>query len=282
MNLDICPLSPVMGAEVWGIDLTAPLTDAVRDRLYRAFLDHLLICIRDQSFADPGAFLEATRHFGTPKIQQLQGYRSPDHPEVGVVSSDDIDRSGDGKRIVRGTLFHTDESFIAVPPKATILYAAEVPNQGGDTRFVNMQAAYEMLDNTIKEKIDGLKAVHNYAKERNGRKVPAMSPEELAATPPVEHPIARVHDETGKKVIYVHETMTDSVKGLPPEEGDALLRHLYTHTTENPALQYRHQWRVGDFVMWDDRATLHAATADYDESERRYLYRAMLAGSPPV
>lgn len=280
MNLDIRPLGTVIGAEVNGLDLNQPLDNATKTSLYQGFLDHLLLCVRDQTIQDIGAFLNAARHFGSPKVQQLQGYRATEFPEAGLVSSDDLDQSGDGKRIVRGTMFHTDESFIAVPPKATILYAVEVPNQGGDTRFVNMQAAYDALDDNTKAKIDGLNAVHFYGKDRGSRKVPAMSAAELKAAPPVSHPIVRAHDETRKKAIYVHETMTDYVDGLPPGESESLLCHLYAHTTENPDFQYRHQWRKGDFVIWDDRATLHAATADYDEDQRRLLYRTMLAGTP--
>jgi taurine dioxygenase len=279
MNVDIRPLGPVMGVEVHGLDLNQPLDNATKMSLYQGFLDHLLLCVRDQTFKDIGSFLNAARHFGSPKVQQLQGYRAAEFPEAGIVSSEDRDQSGDGKRIVRGTMFHTDESFIATPPKATILYAVDVPNQGGDTRYVNMQAAYDALDNKTKAKIDGLNAVHFYGKDRGNRKVPAMSAAELKAAPPVSHPIVRTHDETKKKAIYVHETMTNFIENVSPEESSALLRQLYTHTTENSDFQYRHQWRKGDFVIWDDRATLHAATADYGEDQRRLLYRTMLAGT---
>ena len=280
MSFDIRPISPVMGAEVFGLDLNQPLDTAIKKRLFQGFLDHLLLCVRGQTFKDIGAFLNAARHFGSPKVQQLHSYRAAEFPEAGIVSSDDRDQSGDGKRIVRGTMFHTDESFIATPPKATILYAVEVPDHGGDTRYVNMQAAYDALDNDTKVKIDGLDAIHFYGKDRGGRKVPAMSAAELKAAPPVSHPIVRTHDETGKKAIYVHETMTDTVEGILPEESNAILDHLYNHTTKTPEFQYRHQWCKGDFVIWDNRATLHAATADYDEDQHRLLYRTMLAGTP--
>jgi taurine dioxygenase len=280
MSLEFRPLSPVMGAEVYGLDLNQPLDITTKKHLYHGLLDHLVLCVRDQTFKDIGSFLNAARHFGSPKVQQLQSYRAAKFSEAGIVSSDDRDQSGDGKRIVRGTMFHTDESFIATPPKATILYAVDVPDKGGDTRYVNMQAAYDALDDTTKDKIDGLNAVHFYGKDRGARKVPAMSPAELKAAPPVSHPIVRTHDETDKKAIYVHETMTDYVDGLPPEESETLLHRLYAHTTENLDFQYHHQWRKGDFVIWDDRATLHAATADYGEDQRRLLYRTMLSGIP--
>ena len=276
--MKITPLSNVMGAEVTGVDLNE-LSATDRDRLYQAFLDHLLLCIRDQRLADVGAFLNAARHFGEPKVQHMESYRSDKHPEAGVVSSEDRDVK-DGKRIIRGTLFHTDESFIAEPPKATVLYAVQIPGRGGDTRYVNMRLAYEALDDGTKAKIDKFTAVHYYGKKRAGRKVPSLTDEQLKNTPPVSHPVVRKIDETGAKALYVHETMTDYVADMEPAASEALLRRLYDHSTQNPDFQYHHQWRTGDFVIWDDRATLHAATADYADDEKRLLYRTMIKGEP--
>ena len=277
--MKITPLSNVMGAEVRGVDLSKPLTASERDELYQAFLDHLLLCVRDQRYADVGVFLDASRNFGEPRMQHMESYRSDKHPEAGVVSSEDRDVK-DGKRIIRGTMFHTDESFIAEPPKATILYAVEIPGRGGDTRFVNMKLAYEKLDEDTKAQIEKKTAIHYYGKKRPGRKVPSLTDEQMKNTPPVPHPVVRTHEETGAKALYVHETMTDYVEGMEPAASEALLRRLYDHSTQNPALQYHHQWRTGDFVIWDDRALLHAATADYAEDEKRLLYRTMLKGGP--
>ena len=277
--MTITALGTAMGAEVTGIDLNEPLSGAERDLLYQAFLDHLLLCVRGQSFADVAAFLKAARHFGEPKVQHMESFRFDDYPEAGVVSSEDRDIN-DGKRIIRGTMFHTDESFIAQPPKATILYAIDVPSRGGDTRFINMRQAYEVLEEETKAEIDGLNAIHYYGKKRAGRKVPSLTEQQMKDTPPVLHPIVRTHDETGAKALYVHETMTDYVAGMDPAASEALLRRLYDHSTRNPAFQYRHQWRNGDFVIWDDRATLHAATADYADDEKRLLFRTMLKGAP--
>jgi alpha-ketoglutarate-dependent taurine dioxygenase len=274
--MKITKISNVMGAEVTGVDLNN-LTAAERDQLNQAFIDNLLLCVRDQKFADIGAFLNASRNFGDPKIQHMESFRLDDHPEAGVVSSEDRDVK-DGKRIIRGTMFHTDESFIAEPPKATVLYAVQVPGKGGATRYVNMRLAYEKLDAKTKSEIDKLTAIHYYGKKRAGRKVPSLTDEQMKTTPPVPHPVVRTHDETGAKALYVHETMTDYIDGMDPAASEALLRKLYDHSTQNMDLQYHHQWRTGDFVIWDNRATLHAATADYEESEKRLLYRTMIKG----
>ena len=274
--MKITKISNVMGAEVTGVDLNN-LTAAERDQLNQAFIDNLLLCVRDQKFADIGAFLNASRNFGEPKIQHMESFRLDDHPEAGVVSSEDRDVK-DGKRIIRGTMFHTDESFIAEPPKATVLYAVQVPGKGGATRYVNMRLAYEKLDAKTKAGIDKLTAIHYYGKKRAGRKVPSLTDEQMKTTPPVAHPVVRTHDETGAKALYVHETMTDYIDGMDAAASEALLRKLYEHSTQNMDLQYHHQWRTGDFVIWDNRATLHAATADYEESEKRLLYRTMIRG----
>ena len=276
--MKITKISNVMGAEVTGVDLNN-LTAAERAQLNKAFIDNLLLCVRDQKFADIGAFLDASRNFGEPKIQHMESFRLDDHPEAGVVSSEDRDVK-DGKRIIRGTMFHTDESFIAEPPKATVLYAVQVPGKGGATRYVNMRLAYEKLDAKTKTEIDKLTAIHYYGKKRAGRKVPSLTDEQMKSTPPVPHPVVRTHDETGAKALYVHETMTDYINGMDPAASEALLRKLYDHSTQNMDLQYHHQWRTGDFVIWDNRATLHAATADYEESEKRLLYRTMIKGKP--
>lgn len=212
-----------------------------------------------------GSFLDAARNFGRPKVQHMESYRSDKYPEAGVVSSEDRDVK-DGKRIIRGTMFHTDESFIAEPPKATVLHAVQIPGKGGDTRYVNMRMAYEALDAQTRTKIGPLSAVHYYGKKRAGRKVPSLTDEQMKNTPPVRHPVVRTNDDSGAKALYVHETMTDYIDGMDAEESEALLRKLYDHSTQNPRFQYRHQWRTGDFVIWDDRSTLHAATADYAET----------------
>jgi len=277
--MKITPLSNVMGAEVTGVDLSQPLNASDRAVLHQAFLDNLVLCVRDQRLGDVGAFLDAARNFGEPKVQHLEAYRSDKNPEAGVVSSEDRDVK-DGKRIIRGTMFHTDESFVAAPPKATVLYAVQIPGKGGDTRYVNMKKAYETLDESTKQTIEGLTAIHYYGKKREGRKVPSLTDEQLKNTPPVEHPVVRRNDETGTKALYVHETMTDYIVGMEPSDSEALLRRLYDHSTKNPQLQYHHQWRTGDFVIWDNRATLHAATADYAENEKRLMYRTMIKGKP--
>jgi taurine dioxygenase len=275
--MKISPLSNVMGAEVTGVDLSKPLSKSDRDQLYQAFLDHLILCVRDQRLTDVGMFLDAARNFGEPKVQHLESYRSDKYPEAGVVTSEDRDVK-DGKRIIRGTMFHTDESFIASPPKATVLYAVQIPGRGGNTRYVNMQAAYEALDDSMKKRIVNLMAIHYYGKKREGRRVPSLTDEQMKNTPPVAHPVVRTNEETGAKALYVHETMTDYIVGMEQSASEALLRQLYDHSTQNKELQYHHQWRTGDFVIWDDRATLHAATADYAEIEKRLMYRTMIKG----
>lgn len=275
--MKIAPLSDVMGAEVTGVDLSKPLHANEREELNKALLEYLVLCVRGQHFDDVGPFLDGARNFGVPKVQHLESYRSDKFPEAGVITSEDRDVK-DGKRIIRGTMFHTDETFISEPPKATVVYAVAIPGKGGNTRFINMRQAYETLDEATKEKIDPLMAIHYYGKQRPGRKVPSLTDEQLKNTPPVPHPVVRTNAETGKKALFVHETMTDYIVDMELPQSEALLRKLYDHSVQNSAFQYSHEWRTGDFVIWDDRATLHAATADYAETEKRLMYRTMIKG----
>ena len=142
-----------------------------------------------------------------------------------------------------------------------------------------MRRAYETLADDTKTEIGKLTAIHYYGKKRAGRKVPSLTEAQMAETPPVSHPVVRTHDETGVKALCVHETMTDCITGMASDASEALLRQLYDHSTQNREYQYHHHWRNGDFVIWDNRATLHAATADYEAHEKRLLYRTVLKGT---
>ena len=160
------------------------------------------------------------------------------------------------------------------------LAASTVEHVGMGEVFVISGQSNSTNFGETKTQIDKKTAIHYYGKKRPGRKVPSLTDGQMKNTPPVPHPVVRTHEETGAKALYVHETMTDYVEGMEPAESEALLRRLYDHSTQNLALQYHHQWRTGDFVIWDDRALLHAATADYAEDEKRLLYRTMLKGGP--
>ncbi len=280
-SLSVTPLSEVMAAEVTGVDLSAPPGKAAAAALNDAFLDNLVLCVRGQRLT-PAQYVQAARVFGGPQAQIVKHFLHPSEPLISLVSSvDNRDRAGDGKPIVRGPYWHTDDSFLEVPAKATMLYALEIPDGRGDTWFANMYAAYEALDAGTRTRIDGLRAVHKYVSRRAGAKVAKLSSGDQSTTPDVSHQLVRTHPETGRKSLYLNPNRIDHVEGMPLKESDALLDALYAHAFEQ-RFHYRHRWREGDLLIWDNRCTMHRASTDLEPGDRRLLHRILLKGSRPV
>ena len=203
-----------------------------------------------------------------------------DCPEIHYISNQD--KFPDGRRYIPGEGWHTDHSNDTRPPKATILHAVTLPSTGGDTQFANMAAAYDALPETLRRRLDGLVAIHVYQSSHSERKLmslPAVAKERVPNA--VLHPIVRTHPENGRRSIYINPIRIEGIVGLDHKEALPLLDLLLAHATET-RFQYRHEWRPGDFVMWDDRCLLHKANGDYDMNELRYLYRVMLKGDVPV
>jgi taurine dioxygenase len=280
MPLTLAKLGPALGIAAEGLDLRQPLDAGNAEALRRALLDNLVLCIRGQSLAPP-AYLEAMRTFGKPMTQVRIASRHGEIPEITVLSSEDRDELGDGKRIVVGAHWHSDDSYKRVPCSLTMLYGAEVPPTGGDTQFINMYAAYDDLSPAMKERISGLKVVHRYDSSRKGTRVATLRPDESAELPDAIHPIVRTHPETGRKALYLNPNRMERIVGLERAESDRLLDELTAHATQ-PRYQYRHKWRQGDILIWDNRCTMHKANADYPEGSRRFMHRIIVEGTVPV
>jgi taurine dioxygenase len=187
-----------------------------------------------------------------------------------------------GKRYISGETFHTDHSNHPAPPKATILYPVSLPSHGGDTQYVNMHLAYDELPEAMKRRIDPLKAVHVYLSKYSPRELKPLNEESLKALPPSGvHPLVRVHPENGRKALFLNPVRIEQIIGMPDDEALDLVAELMTHATQKK-YEYRHQWQYGDMVLWDNRSVIHKANPDYDMNERRYLYRLMLKGEPPI
>jgi taurine dioxygenase len=279
MDYTITPLAEHTGAEVRGIDLTRPVDEVTRGQLNRAFVDRSVLVFRDQHLT-PHQLLAAVGLFGEVFPQHNSRFALPDCPNVHYISNQDF--YPDGRRYIPGEGFHTDHSNAACPPKATILHAVNLPDRGGDTQYVNMHAAYVELPEKTKRRIDGLRAVHVYQSRHSARKLMELGPESRDRVPDaVTHPIVRTHPESGRRAIYINPIRTEGIVGMPEAEARAVLADLLEHATQ-PKHQYRHQWRPGDLVMWDNRSLLHKANGDYDMNQLRYLYRVMLKGDAPV
>jgi len=201
-------------------------------------------------------------------------------PEVGILSSEDKDIHGTGKRTIRGQTWHSDHSFTARPPKATILYSIVTPATGGETSFCNTRAAYKALPEATKRRIDGYKAIHSYESSRSPRPMMGRTEEETAETPDVVHPLVRRHPPTGTKALFLSTTRLERIVGLDRAESDALIDELMGHVTQ-PQFLYDHVWRVGDMVIWDNRCSLHHANANYPLDAKRLLHRILIEGEVP-
>ncbi len=270
-----------MAIAVEGIDLNRPVDVAEAAALRQALLDNLVLCIRGQALA-PLAYREAMRIFGTLVAQTRTGCLHDEVPEILILSSEDRDTLGDGKPLVVGAHWHSDDSYKAVPCALTILYGVEVPAVGGDTQFSNMYAAYDGLSPSMQRRIAGLKVVHTYDSSRKGTRIAKLKSEDAAALPPsVLHPLVRTHPETGRRALYMNPNRMEAVADMARAESDALLDELTAHATQ-PAYQYRHKWRPGDIVIWDNRCTMHKANADYPAGSRRVMQRLMVAGTAPA
>ena len=275
----ISKLSDHTGAEVTGVDLTKPVDAETRAHLNKAFVDHSVLVVRDQRM-DPHRMLAAVQLFGDVFIQHNTRFALPECPQIHYISNQD--KFPDGTRYIPGEGYHTDHSNDARPPKATVLHAVTLPDHGGDTQYVNMHRAYETLPAAIREKIGDLQAIHVYQNSHSTRKLMGLPDAAKERVPnAVLHPIVRTHPETGRKSIYINPIRIEGILGLAHGEALPLLDTLLEHAIREEH-QYRHRWRQGDLVFWDNRCLLHKANGDYDMDQLRYLYRVMLKGSVPV
>jgi taurine dioxygenase len=278
--MTIEPLSDIMGVEVSDVDLRTPPSAELAQALDAAFEAHAVVCMRSRRL-QPEQLLRVAKMFGTPEPQVNKHLMIDGSSRVGVLSSETTDVHGTGKRVINGTTWHTDHSFTAKPPRATLLHAIELPARGGDTSFCNLRAAYDALPQQMRQRIDGLDAVHCYQSSRSPRPMMARTPEEAALTPDVVHPLVRRNPVTGARSLYLSTTRLDRIIGLQRDESDALVDELLTHATQ-PRFVYHHRWQPGDVVIWDNRCTMHHANADYELCERRLLYRILLEGEIPL
>jgi taurine dioxygenase len=277
-SFTIAPLTDHTAAEVVGLDFTRSIDNDTRGILAQAFINHHVLVMRDQQFS-PEQFKVAAQVFGELQQHDKKEHHVPGHPDVYYVSNDEI---VDGKRIIPGETFHTDHSNHPRPPKATMLFAVALPSRGGDTQYVNMHDAYDDLPDATKRRIDTLKAVHVYQSKYSPRSLGHITGKSLQEVPPPGiHPLVRTHPQNGRKALFMNPVRMESIVGMEDREALALIDELMRHATQEK-YEYRHQWRHGDWVLWDNRSVMHQANADYDMTERRYLYRLMLKGEVPA
>lgn len=274
--IEINRLGAHLGAEVTGVDLTAPPDAGTRDAILAAHAEHQVLVFPDQDLSGDqlrafGAALgELTVHpFSTSEDAAPELIVYDNTPENPPLQTD---------------VWHTDETFRAVPPMGTMLCSKIVPAIGGDTVFASMTAAYEGLSDRMQGFISGLEAVHDF---KPFKKLFGDSPAERKKRqyfedlyPPVTHPVVRLHPVTGNKVLFVNPQFTLFIKGMEERESASLLDTLF-HQAVIPEYQYRHRWRAAMVVFWDNRSAQHYAVHDYFPA-RRLMHRVTLKGEPPV
>ena len=275
MPLELKPVSPAIGIDIAGLDVSKPLDDATFGRVRQAWYEGLILLFRNQALDEKQQADFGARFGELGKVLNKHG-GSGSHPGVMYISN--IVENG---RLI-GALpdgemyFHSDQCYVERPAMATMLYAMEIPSRGGNTLFANMYRAYETLTDEVKAKLAGKKAWNVYDYQGN----PTRRGMAAADAPRCAHPLFRTHPATGRKALYANRLMTVAIEGMAPAESDRLLELLFDHA-ERPEFVYQHAWRPGDLILWDNRCTLHART-DFDASERRKLRRVALLGEVPV
>jgi len=273
-SFTIRPLTDHTGSEVIGLDFTRAIDDETRAALNRALTERHVLVMRDQHFG-PEQFKAAARLFGELQPHDNNERHVAGHPDVDYISNQEI---ADGKRIIPGETFHTDQSNHPRPPKATTLFAVELPSNGGDTQFVNMHDAYDDLPEGMQERVEGLKAVHVYQSKYSPRSLGHITEESRRKLPPPGiHPLVCIHPENGRRALFLNPVRMESIIGMADADALALINALMRHATQQK-YEYRHKWRAGDWVLWDNRSVMHQANSDYDMKERRCLYRLLLKG----
>jgi len=279
MDYKLTPLTNHgIGAEILGLDLKEPVGAELRKALNAEFAKHHVLVFREQKLTAP-EFARAGEIFGALMSHHHKDVRADGHGEVYEVRNVQI---APGKYRIAGGSFHTDHSNHPIPPKATALHPVSLPTYGGDTQFVDMHAAYDDLPEATKRRITGLKALHVFESKFSPRKLRPLDEQSRAVLPPPTwHPLVRVHPENGRKALYLNPVRIEAIDGMPEDEALALVAELIAHATHRK-YEYRHQWRYGDMLIWDNRSVMHQANGDYDMNEVRHLHRIMITGEPVV
>jgi taurine dioxygenase len=279
----IVPEADVLGARVEDVDLARPLAHGAARDILMALGERGVLCLPGQDL-EPPAFAAFAAQFGTLEINVANRFHAPGQPEVMILSN----MVADGKPVGfadAGQGWHTDVSYSREIALATMLHAKRIPVRDGmargNTEFQSMRHAYDDLPAKVKERIDGLSAVHDFSKFWNmmlskpGTDRLPLSEAQREKRPPVAQPIVRTHPVTGRKVLYCNPGYATRIEGLDPTESDELLDLLFRHQAQRKYF-HAHSWREGDVLMWDDIATTHNAVADYGADEPRFMYRVQV------
>ncbi|MBN1238357.1 MAG: TauD/TfdA family dioxygenase [Gammaproteobacteria bacterium] len=276
-TIGIRPMSVRTGAEIVGVDLKHPLAPRTAKEIWAALLQWKVIFFRDQHL-DHAQHVAFARQLGEPTIGHVLYGHEENFPEVySVAKRRERHTHMDARPIRPWTGWHTDLTTIVNPPAASILRGVTIPPYGGDTQFANLVAAYAALSPAMQKFVDGLRGIHGYG-EVTGNALTQTNRKSFSS----EHPLVRVHPETGERALYVSPEFLKSIVGLGARESQVLLEFLWEHCVR-PEFVVRFRWNAGDVAIWDNRATAHLAPEDvFDTDFDRQLYRVTLVGDVPV
>ncbi|MBN9497295.1 MAG: TauD/TfdA family dioxygenase [Alphaproteobacteria bacterium] len=278
-GLKIRPLDAGYGARIFGLD---HLPDDSQRAAIQAALDEYGVVAIDGQQLDRATLVAFTRQFGESVRHQVAEYLAGDNPEVMILSNN---FNADGKRLGapnNGIFWHSDQIHQATPVTYTLLYGHEVPRDSGDTLFADMRAVHDALPNHIRERLAGRNVVHSFraSYEKNYIEAEPLTEARRAANPDVAHPALRTHPTTGRKSVYIDPDSAIAIDGLAKDESDAILAFVFDFL-ERPEFVYRHRWKRGDLVVWDNRCLMHRATGYDDTVERRIMWRTQTKGAAP-
>jgi taurine dioxygenase len=280
-QLQIRPSSEHVGADITDVNLAASLANGAFEKIEDAYNRYSLLIFRDQELS-PEQQIAFARRFGELEVSPRTQFALPGYPEI-LVLSNIIENGKPIGNADAGRTWHTDMSYTKTPPRGSLLYAREIPIENGralgDTVFASAAAAFESLAKQEQASLLGLRAIHRGSAKKYapGSKLADM----VKDIPDVEHPVIRTHPATGRKAIYVSEGECVGVRGMAEEESLPLIKMLAELVTR-PEFCYRHRWRVGDLLMWDNAATQHLAISDYQLPLRRLMHRVTMNGTVPI
>ena len=286
-ELWIQPTGAALAADVHGVDLSKPVSDAVFKEILAAWNEHLVLRFSGQRLDDPTLMTFSARFGELDRVPIAAA--NHDRANSGVVA-EAVDwvavianAKKDGKEMgglgSYELVWHTDMSYNPLPPRASLLYALEVPADGGNTGFLNMYAAYETLPAELKRAVDGRTCIHDSSRNSAGELRKGFQRTlDVRQTPGAVHPLVRLHPVTGRKALFLGRRPGAYIHGLPVEESEALLDAVWAHATQERFAWYQ-KWRAGDLVMWDNRCVMHRRDA-FDERLRRLMHRTQIVGEP--
>jgi taurine dioxygenase len=284
MTIEIIPSGHALGAEVRGVDLSKPLSADEFTAIQQAWYDHIVLLFRGQKLSDDD-LIRFSKHFGELDIApasatDMAGAQEKSRPEIWIISNVVENGKPIGALGDKEAEWHTDMSYVAEPPMASVLYSLEIPSKGGDTSFANMYKALEALPADLRAAIEGRNCNHDSSTTSVGElRAGANAVLDVREAPGAMHPAIRTHPATGGKALYLGRRLNGWLEGYSVEESEQLLDRLWAHCAK-PEFSWTHRWAVGDLLIWDNRCATHRRDS-FDGRERRVMHRTQIRGDAP-